>query len=82
MFFSIELPGLFLALVVIIASAVMLWLTGLLVGGTFTMVVVGLALGYRRWALLLPISVVLPVVVWFALGRVAKISLPSGILWN
>ncbi len=79
---AVGLPGLFTVLAMIIASALAVWLTGLLLGGAVSMIAVGVALGYRRWVILIPVSVALPVVVYFALGHVAKISLPSGILWN
>ena len=79
---AVGLPGSFSVLAMIIASALAVWLTGLLLGGAVSMIAVGVALGYRRWVILIPVSVALPVVVYFALGHVAKISLPSGILWN
>ena len=79
---DVRLTGLLSVLAVIIASAMAVWLTGLLLGGAVSMVAVGAALGYRRWVILIPVSVALPVIVHFALGHVAKISLPSGVLWN
>ena len=79
---AVGLTGLFSVLAMIVASALAVWLSGLLIGGAVSMVAVGVALGYRRWVILIPVSVVFPVVVYFALGHVAKISLPSGILWN
>ena len=79
---AVGLPGLFSVLAMIIASALAVWLTGLLLGGALSIVAVGVALGYRRWVILIPAGVVLPVVIHFALGHVARISLPSGILWN
>ena len=79
---AVGLPRLFVVLAVIIASALVLWLTGLLIGGPILMVAVGVALGYRRWVILVPVSIVLPITFWFALGKIARISLPSGILWD
>lgn len=79
---AVGLTGLFSVLAMIIASALAVWLTGLLLGGAASMIAVGAAFGYRRWVILIPVSVVLPVIVYFALGHVAKISLPSGVLWN
>ena len=79
---AVKLTGLFSVLAVIIASALAVWLAGLLLGGAVSMIALGAALGYRRWSVLVPVSVVFPVIVHFALGHVAKISLPSGVLWN
>ena len=79
---SVGLPQLLMVLGVIIASAVVLWSVGLLIGGPVLMVAVGVALGYRRWLYLVPLSVALPIAIWFTLGKIAEISLPSGILWD
>lgn len=79
---SVGMPRLLWTLAVIVASALVLWLVGLLAGGAILMIAVGIALGYHRWAILIPVSLALPVATWFALGHVARISLPSGILWN
>ena len=79
---AVGIPRLALVFVVVVASAIFLWLVGLLIGGPVLMIAVGIALGYRRLAILIPVSVVLPIVTWLALGRVARISLPSGILWD
>lgn len=79
---SVGIPRLLLVLAAIVASAVVLWMTGLLVGGPLSMIAIGLALGYRRLVFLVPVSIALPVIIWFALGEIAKISLPSGVLWG
>lgn len=79
---AVDIPRLLLVLVVIIASALVLWMIGLLIGGPILMVAVGLALGYRRWVFLVPLSILLPIATWFALGKISEISLPSGILWD
>ena len=79
---AVDIGRFLLVLIVIIFSVVVLWLTGLLIGGPLMMIAVGLALGYRRLALLVPVSVAMPLIIWFALGKVARISLPMGILWS
>jgi small-conductance mechanosensitive channel len=79
---AVGIPRLFLVLAVIVASAVILWAMGLLVGGGISMIAVGLALGYRRLVILVPVSISLPIITWYALGKIAKISLPSGVLWD
>lgn len=79
---AVDIGRFLLVLIVIIISVVVLWLTGLLIGGPLMMIAVGLALGYRRLALLVPVSVAMPLIIWFALGKVARISLPMGILWS
>lgn len=80
--FSVGIPRLISTLGVIVVSAVVVWLIGLLIGGAILMIAVGIALGYRRFAILVPVSILLPVALWFALGHVARISLPSGLLWG
>ncbi|MBL6927938.1 MAG: tripartite tricarboxylate transporter TctB family protein [Rhodospirillales bacterium] len=79
---SVGIPRLAMVFAVIVATVIVLWLVGLLVGGPILMIATGVALGYRRWVLLVPVSLTLPVAIWFALGHVARISLPSGILWD
>ena len=79
---SAGLSRLLLVLAAIVASAILLWLAGLLVGGAISMIAVGLALGYRRWLALILTSVALPLIIHFALGQVARISLPTGVLWG
>lgn len=79
---SVGIPRLVLVFAVTVAAAVVLWLAGLLIGGTALMIAVGLALGYRRLILLVPVSLAVPAAIWFALGHVARISLPAGVLWG
>jgi hypothetical protein len=81
-FKAVDIGRFLLVLVVIVVAAIVLWLIGLLIGGPLMMIAVGLSLGYRRLVLLVPVSVTIPVIIWFALGEVARISLPSGVLWN
>jgi hypothetical protein len=78
--FSAKIPKLTLVMAVIIVMAGVLWMLGTLVGGPILMIAVGLALGYRQLMILVPISLILPVLVWYALSVVAKISLPAGFL--
>ena len=79
---AIALPRLTIVLGVTIATAVFLWAAGLLIGGPVLMISIGIALGYRRWIALVPFSIALPVAVWIALSKVAKIALPAGVLWD
>ena len=79
---SVGLSRLLLVLAAVFASAILLWLAGILVGGAISMIAVGLALGYRRWLVLVLASAALPLIIHYALGHVARISLPQGVLWG
>jgi len=78
--FSAKIPKLMLVMAMIVVMAGVLWMLGTLLGGPILMIAVGLALGYRRLKILVPISLILPVLIWYALGVIAKISLPAGFL--
>ncbi len=75
-------PRLLLVLTVLVLTTFILWIVGLFLGGPILLIALGLAFGYRRLIILIPMGLILPFVIWYILGEVSKINLPTGLLWS
>lgn len=64
-----------------ITTIVGVWFLGFLIAMPPGIVAIGLAMGQRRLVALITTAIAAPLLIWIALGRLAQVSLPSGVLF-